>query len=189
MSTVTTNTLALSFNFLSSSPCEKPEETNFRADIYRLIMATLPVVLLGTTLFRSHLLTVPTFPLPHFPPPPQNKKMTFMLVCDKPDGDLRIQAFVNRAFQWYRDAVKSTEDNSRYLYNLMSNPKKAARAMETPPMPHVMMAPGGNGMGKMFRYRGLELVCLVVVRRLSLYQVSHTAGPISLRIRIRERTT
>lgn len=27
---------------------------------------------------------------------------------------------MDRAFQWYREAMRSTEDNSRYLYNMLS---------------------------------------------------------------------
>lgn len=188
MSTATTNIIALSFNSFSS-PCEKLEETSIEADIECLIIATLPDVFLGTTFFQSSInsVNVSSVSLPTLSP---NKKMTFMLVCDKPDGDLRIQAFVNRAFEWYREAVKSTEDNSRYLYNLMSNPKKPTRDMATQPMPHMMMAPGGNGIGKMSRYGGLELVCLVVVCRLALDQMSRThVGSTFLRIRTRERTT
>lgn len=42
---------------------------------------------------------------------------------------MRIQAFVNLAFQWYREAIKSTEDNSRYLFNPISEPTNAAMHM------------------------------------------------------------
>lgn len=33
---------------------------------------------------------------------------------------MRIQAFIHKAFDWYCKAMECTEDNSRYLYTLIS---------------------------------------------------------------------
>lgn len=48
------------------------------------------------------------------------------------DGDLRIQAFLDKAFLWYLKAMESTEDNSRYLYNLLTEPKGTSGGPGTP---------------------------------------------------------
>lgn len=65
-----------------------------------------------------------------------------MLRCQKSDGDLRIQAFMNRAFQWYHEAMRSTEDNSRYLYNMLSEtnapPGGATDPNSNPELPFYM---------------------------------------------------
>lgn len=45
---------------------------------------------------------------------------TFMFKSAEQDGDVRIEAFIQKAFVWYCKAVESTEDHSRYLYTLVS---------------------------------------------------------------------
>lgn len=58
-------------------------------------------------------------------------QVTFEFVSPKPDGDARIQAFMDNAFSWYCKAMESTEDNSRYLYMLLTeNIEKKSEAMD-----------------------------------------------------------
>eukprot|EP00904_Undaria_pinnatifida_P012172 jgi/Undpi1/8085/HiC_scaffold_24.g10557.m1 len=47
---------------------------------------------------------------------------SFLFKCAKQDGDERIEGFIQKAFDWYCKAVESTEDHSRYLYTLVSDP-------------------------------------------------------------------
>lgn len=49
------------------------------------------------------------------------QQVTFMFACARRDGDHHIQRFVNRAFSWYINEMEATEDNSRYMYNLISD--------------------------------------------------------------------
>lgn len=48
-------------------------------------------------------------------------QMSYMLKCYESDGDARIEAFIQKAFQWYCKEMKSTEDQGRYLYTLISD--------------------------------------------------------------------
>ncbi|CAN0564553.1 unnamed protein product, partial [Laminaria digitata] len=49
------------------------------------------------------------------------KQTSYWFSCDELDGDMRIEAFIKKAFAWYCKAMESTEDNSRYLYTLISD--------------------------------------------------------------------
>lgn len=48
------------------------------------------------------------------------KQTSFLFKCAEQDGDVRIGAFIQKAFDWYCKAMECTEDNSRYLYTLIS---------------------------------------------------------------------
>lgn len=65
--------------------------------------------------------------------------MTFTFACAKRDGDLHVQAFLDKAFLWYLKAMESTEDNSRYLYNLLTEPKGTSGGPRTRMMPQEAM--------------------------------------------------
>lgn len=47
--------------------------------------------------------------------------------CDKKEGNLRIQEFVNKAYEWYAAEMESTEDHARYMYSLVSNPEPPSK--------------------------------------------------------------
>ncbi|CAM9180173.1 unnamed protein product [Ectocarpus sp. 4 AP-2014] len=49
------------------------------------------------------------------------KKTTYHFRCSERDGDERIDKFVQKAFRWYCEEMKSTEDHGRYLYTLIAN--------------------------------------------------------------------
>ena len=46
-------------------------------------------------------------------------KTSFMFKCAEEDGDVRIEAFIQKTFDWYCKAVENTEDHFRYLYSLV----------------------------------------------------------------------
>lgn len=68
----------------------------------------------------------------HVPLPPE--QTAFMFKCAEKDGDVRIEAFIQKAFAWYCEAVERTEDHSRYLYTLVSTGRPS-------------MVPGWSGGG------------------------------------------
>lgn len=47
-------------------------------------------------------------------------------VCVRSDGDVRIKRFIEKAFSWYLMKMESTEDQSRYLFNLQSPDERSA---------------------------------------------------------------
>lgn len=51
--------------------------------------------------------------------------MSYMFKCYERDGDERIDAFIQKAFRWYCKEMKSTEDQGRYLYTLISDANSA----------------------------------------------------------------
>ena len=51
---------------------------------------------------------------------PFSKQTSYLFKCAEQDGDVRIRMFIQKAFDWYCKAMESTEDNSRYLYTLIS---------------------------------------------------------------------
>ena len=54
-------------------------------------------------------------------------QVTFMFASHKSDGDLRIQAFLNKAFLWYCKAMESTEDHFRYYYTPLTEANGGAQ--------------------------------------------------------------
>lgn len=66
------------------------------------------------------------------PPAPLQVKHEF--VCVKPDGDVRIKSFIDKAFAWYLALMESTEDQSRYLYNLQSPDSERSPVPTVPEM-------------------------------------------------------
>ncbi|CAM9201239.1 unnamed protein product, partial [Sphacelaria rigidula] len=50
----------------------------------------------------------------------QEDGVRYMFLCARENGDKVIQAFVDKAFTWYREAMENTEDHSRYLFTLLS---------------------------------------------------------------------
>lgn len=48
-------------------------------------------------------------------------------LCYGLEGNMKIRAFIDEAFQWYCEEMKSTEDNSRYMYVLIALPKPVRR--------------------------------------------------------------
>ncbi|CAN0083822.1 unnamed protein product, partial [Ectocarpus sp. 8 AP-2014] len=56
------------------------------------------------------------------------KKTTYHFRCSERDGDERIDKFVQKAFRWYCEEMKSTEDHGRYLYTLIANEGFASSA-------------------------------------------------------------
>lgn len=54
-------------------------------------------------------------------------QVRYQFMCKRIGGNNKIRAFIERAFDWYCEEMKSTEDNSRYLYTLVSTPKRAKR--------------------------------------------------------------
>ena len=50
-----------------------------------------------------------------------------MFASHKSDGDLRIQAFLNKAFLWYCKAMESTEDHFRYYYTPLTEANGGAQ--------------------------------------------------------------
>ena len=45
--------------------------------------------------------------------------------CGGREGHRKIQAFINKAYGWYAEEMKSTEDHSRYMYTLVAAPEPA----------------------------------------------------------------
>ena len=45
--------------------------------------------------------------------------------CGGREGHRKIQAFINKAYSWYAEEMKSTEDHSRYMYTLVATPEPA----------------------------------------------------------------
>ena len=43
--------------------------------------------------------------------------------CGGREGHRKIQAFINKAYSWYAEEMKSTEDHSRYMYTLVTEPE------------------------------------------------------------------
>ena len=54
-------------------------------------------------------------------------QVTFIFASHKSDGDLRIQAFLNKAFLWYCKAMESTEDHFRYYYTPLTEANGGAQ--------------------------------------------------------------
>lgn len=48
-------------------------------------------------------------------------------LCYGLEGNVKIQALIDEAFQWYCEEMKSTEDNARYMYVLVALPKPLRR--------------------------------------------------------------
>ncbi|CAN0433199.1 unnamed protein product [Ascophyllum nodosum] len=68
----------------------------------------------------------------------------FAFRCTEWDGDVRIDAFIRKAFQWYCKEIAATEDRGRYLYTLNSSGDKLTNGA----------GDGGDGAGcKYKRYR------------------------------------
>ena len=55
-------------------------------------------------------------------------QVIFTFASSKSDGDLRIEAFLNKAFLWYCEAMKSTEDHFRYYYTPLTEGGGGANA-------------------------------------------------------------
>lgn len=43
--------------------------------------------------------------------------------CDGSDGNRKVKRFINRAYEWYYEQMKLTEDNSRYMYRMVTTPE------------------------------------------------------------------
>lgn len=54
--------------------------------------------------------------------------MIFTFASSKSDGDLRIEAFLNKAFLWYCMAMESIEDHFRYYYTPLTEGDRGAKA-------------------------------------------------------------
>eukprot|EP00904_Undaria_pinnatifida_P012176 jgi/Undpi1/8089/HiC_scaffold_24.g10561.m1 len=76
------------------------------------------------------------------------RKTSYLFKCAEQDGDVRIQAFIHKAFDWYCKAMECTEDNSRYLYTLIST--NGASKMEG-------MGEGNDGEGPVRKYKRYKL--------------------------------
>lgn len=35
--------------------------------------------------------------------------------CTRPSGNVKVKAFINTAYEWYAEEMKSTEDHARYM--------------------------------------------------------------------------
>ncbi|CAN0252493.1 unnamed protein product, partial [Laminaria digitata] len=55
--------------------------------------------------------------------------VTFTFASHKKDGDVRIQAFLNKAFLWYCKAMESTEDHFRYYYTPLTEGDGGGKAL------------------------------------------------------------
>lgn len=55
--------------------------------------------------------------------------MTYRFWCDRVDGNKKIDEFLGKAYNWYCEEMKLTEDHWRYEYNLtaMAEPVKKDR--------------------------------------------------------------
>ncbi|CAM9351235.1 unnamed protein product [Ascophyllum nodosum] len=47
--------------------------------------------------------------------------------CGGREGHRKIQAFINKAYSWYAEEMKSTEDHSRYMYTLVAEPEPVGK--------------------------------------------------------------
>ncbi|CAM9204899.1 unnamed protein product [Ectocarpus sp. 6 AP-2014] len=45
--------------------------------------------------------------------------------CDRQGGNTKVKDFIQKAYEWYTDEMKSTEDHSRYMYSLIAQPEPA----------------------------------------------------------------
>ncbi|CAN0107280.1 unnamed protein product [Ectocarpus sp. 12 AP-2014] len=45
--------------------------------------------------------------------------------CDRQGGNIKVKDFIQKAYEWYTDEMKSTEDHSRYMYSLIAQPEPA----------------------------------------------------------------
>lgn len=61
---------------------------------------------------------------------PSLEKTSFMFKCAETDGDIRIEAFIQKAFKWYCKEMETTEDHGRYLYTLISSDKSTSSSVE-----------------------------------------------------------
>ncbi|CAM9298105.1 unnamed protein product, partial [Scytosiphon promiscuus] len=71
----------------------------------------------------------------------ENKKMVthieYTFRCARRAGNQKVEAFINKAFEWYIGEMRSTEDNARYMYKPVAAPppkKKKKPGMRTPGM-------------------------------------------------------
>ncbi|CAN0187717.1 unnamed protein product, partial [Discosporangium mesarthrocarpum] len=46
---------------------------------------------------------------------------SFHFRCSEKDGNLRIDSFMAKAFDWYKDEMAKDEDSGRHLYSLITN--------------------------------------------------------------------
>lgn len=57
-------------------------------------------------------------------------QVIFTFASSESDGDLRIEAFLNKAFLWYCKAMESTEDHYRYYYTPLNPGGGGAKALQ-----------------------------------------------------------
>eukprot|EP00752_Nemacystus_decipiens_P016297 g14574.t1 len=59
-------------------------------------------------------------------PPSERETITtieYTFQCARPRGNAKVKAFINAAYDWYTEEMKSTEDHARYMYSLIAQPE------------------------------------------------------------------
>lgn len=79
-----------------------------------------------------------------------NSVVAYKFWCDRAEGDVKIEAFINKAYEWYTEEMKLTEDHARYTFNLVAvpQPSKKGRKSRAGSGDDSDGGSGGDGGGK-----------------------------------------